>query len=101
MSGFVIFQCEGGVIWNSFRKPRTILVSCKSEMSATNECTKIIQRLWHVISDLLYIDLYQPTKYYYDNHACVYWLKFLIIKGMKYFSLHKNYIRECVYNSEL
>ena len=72
---FIIFQCGGSVIWKPVHQPHTILSSCDAEIWAINECTKMIQHLWHVLANLSYIDLSLPTKFSNDNHACADWSK--------------------------
>ena len=101
MSVFVIFFYRVPVTWKYVRHPRTSLISCKDKVRATNECTKLIQYLRHVLLDLYHIDLSIPTKCYNNNHDCMECSESLTTKGMKHTSLCYNHTIECVHLKEI
>ena len=43
-----------------------------------------------------YINLYLPTKCYYNHHNCVYWSKYLTTNGMKHLSICDKHITEYI-----
>ena len=80
---------------------RTSLIYFEFEVPSINECTKLVQHLRHALVDLSHIDLFNTTKCYNNNHACLDWSKSLTKKGMKKISLRENHIRECIHLKEI
>ena len=72
--GHVIFRQGGPVIWGCHRETETISnSSCESEIYATNEGTKSVLTLRHLLQDLGAEDGNIPTPVYNDNRGTVDW----------------------------
>ena len=96
MRGFIVLRCGDPVICKSSHQPCTSRIYCDTELRSTNECTKLIQYLRHVLSYLSHIDLSLSNQCYNENHAYVVWSNIFTKKGTKYISLHDNPIKEFV-----
>ena len=72
--GHVIFRQGGPVIWGCHRESETISgSSCESEIYATNEGTKSVLTLRHLLQDLGAEDGTKPTPIWNDNKGTVEW----------------------------
>ena len=60
--GFLIWRSGGPIVWKSIRQNQTALISCGSEIMATNECTTELQSLKHCVNDLVIPEGYSRTK---------------------------------------
>jgi hypothetical protein len=74
--GHVIFRMHGPVSWGCCREKDTISrSSCESEIYSTDEGTKYIQSIRHILQDLGQPDGFKPTPLWNDNRGCVDWAK--------------------------
>ena len=86
--------------WCSKRQKVTARSSAESEIYATDECTKALLHLSHIIDGFrLSCELMNgPTPVYNDNTACVCWSKNTTTKGLRHIQIRENAIREAVLN---
>ena len=73
--------------------------STEAEIYATDECTKFLLYLHHILNDLSLADKHMPpqTKVYNDNNAaCVCWSHNLTTKGLRHIQIRENAVRELV-----
>ena len=63
-------------MWGSIREVNTVSrSSCESEIYATDEGTKSVLTIRHLLQDLNMYDGFQPTPIWNDNRGCVDWTK--------------------------
>ena len=99
LSGFLLWL-GGPVHWCSKRQKITARSSAESEIYATDECTKALLQLSHIINgfNLSCELMVGPTPVYNDNAACVCWSKNTTTKGLRHIQIRENAIRESVLN---
>jgi hypothetical protein len=99
LSGYLIWL-GGPIHWCSKRQKITARSSAESEIYATDECTKALLQLSHIIHGFsLSCELMKgPTPIYNDNAACVCWSKNTTTKGLRHIQIRENAIRESVIN---
>jgi hypothetical protein len=93
----ILFFLSGGpLIWKSQKEKRTSRSSCEAKVKATDECTRSVQWLRNVLTDL---DLCptDPTPIYNDNQAAVLWSKTSSTKGMRHYNIRENAVREALH----
>jgi hypothetical protein len=74
--GRVIFRMGGPVVWGCTREKTTVSrSSCESEIYATDEGTKSVLTVRHLLQDLGQIDGTVPTPVWNDNRGCADWTK--------------------------
>ena len=74
--GHIVFRQGGPIIWNSSREVGTISgSSCESEIYATDEGTKSVLAVRHLLQDLDMPDGFSTTMIWNDNRGCVDWTK--------------------------
>jgi hypothetical protein len=95
ISGHLVFMSGGPLLWKSHKEKRTSRSSCEAEVKATDDCTKSVQWLRHILSDL---DLLPPcpTPIYNDNQAAVIWSNSSSTKGMRHYNIRENAVREAI-----
>jgi Reverse transcriptase (RNA-dependent DNA polymerase) len=94
--GHLIFLSHGPLIWKSHKEKRNSRSSCEAEVKATDECTKSVQWLRHVLSDLSLLDS-RPTTIFNDNMAAVNWSNTTSHKAMRHVNIRENAIREAIH----
>ena len=87
---------HGPVHWVSKRQTITARSTAEAEIYATDECTKIIQHLRHILEELHLADklMPKPTTIYNDNAACVAWSHSVSTKGLRHIQIRENAVRE-------
>ena len=93
--GHIIFFSGGPLIWKCNKEKRISRSSCEAEIKATDECTKNVQWMRHLLEDL---DLlaHTPTPIYNDNQAAIIWCKTTSTKGMHHYNIRENAVREAI-----
>ena len=89
---------NGPIHWVSKRQTITARSTAEAEIYATDECTKFILHLRHILEELGLADelMPSPTTVYNDNAACVAWSHALTTKGLRHVQIRENAIREAV-----
>ena len=102
MSGYLI-KLHGPLHWSAGRQKITARSTAQAEIYATDECTKTILQLHHIIQDLgLRSDLTQlPTKIFNDNMACIQWSRNKTSRNIRHIQIKENAVRESVQNKEI
>ena len=97
LSGFLIYF-SGPLHWVSKRQTITARSSAESEIYATDECTKCLLQLHHIVDGLGLVDelMKPPTVIYNDNAACVTWSRNSTTKGLRHIQIRENAVRESV-----
>ena len=96
-SGHII-TLHGPIHWSSKRQSITARSSAESEIYATDECTKNILHIRHILSDLLLSHTFCPdaTTIYNDNNACVLWSSNMATKDLRHVQIRENDVRKSV-----
>ena len=102
LSGHLVWLC-GPVHWVSKRQTITARSTAEAEIYATDECTKNILHIRHLLDDLHLLDTYAPaaTVLHNDNAACVQWSHNLSTKGLRHIQLRENAVRESVQSGSI
>ena len=97
LSGFVIWF-NGPVHWTSKRQKVTACSTAEAEIVATDEATKSLLYLRHLLTDLNLRENFMPSpsNVYNDNAACVCWSKSMTTKGLRHYQIRENAVRESV-----
>ena len=103
MSGGIIFRQGGPIAWISVHQERTSLSSCKAEIRATNEISKLLMALYHLAGSLHdneqdIPDTLELSPVYNDNEACVRWSHNMTTKQIRHMEMRENSVREWVQN---
>ena len=100
LSGFLIYF-SGPIHWVSKRQTITARSSAESEIYATDECTKCLLQLHHIVDGLGLTEeiMKPPTIIYNDNAACVAWSRNSTTKGLRHLQIRENAVRESVQNN--
>ena len=100
LSGFLIYF-SGPLHWVSKRQTVTARSSAESEIYATDECTKCLLQLHHIVEGLGLTDelMKPPTIIYNDNAACVAWSRNSTTKGLRHIQIRENAVCESVQNN--
>ena len=87
---------HGPVHWVSKRQTITARSTAEAEIYATDECTKFVQHLRHILKELHLADklMPKPTTIYNNNAACFAWSHSLSTKGLRHFQIRENAVRE-------
>ena len=99
MSGYMTW-CHGPLMWTSKRQTYTARSSAEAEIYATDECTKNILHLLHIIDEMELTNEYisGPVHIWNDNHACICWTKNTTTKGLRHVQICENAVRESIAN---
>jgi hypothetical protein len=92
----LVFLSNGPLIWKSHKEKRNSQSSGEAEVKATDECTKSVQWIHHVLSDLNLLDQ-DPTPIYNDNMAAVMWSNSTSNKAMRHVNIRENAVRKAVH----
>jgi len=98
ISGFLLWL-GGPLHWVSKRQSITARSSTEAEIYATDECTKCLQHVSHILSDLHLLHLYtnnEPIPILNDNEAAVKWSHNMTTKGLRHIQMRENAVRENV-----
>ena len=96
IAGHLVFLSRGPLIWKSQKEKHNSRSSCEAEVKATDECTRSVQWLRNILSDLN-LRPPTPTPIYNDNQAAVLWSKTSSTKGMRHYNIRENAIREAIH----
>ena len=101
--GHVIFRQGGPIVWGCTRELDTISrSSCESEIYATDEGTKSIQTVRHILQDLGLPDGTDPTPIYNDNKGCVDWTQGCSVsRNLRHVNLRNMAVRMAIRNQEV
>ena len=102
MSGYLI-KLHGPLHWSAGRQKITARSTAQAKIYATDECTKTILQLHHIIQDLgLRTDLTElPTKIFNDNMACIQWSHNKTSRNIRHIEIKENAVRESIQNKEI
>jgi hypothetical protein len=97
ISGHIIWL-EGPIHWTSKRQTITARSSAEAEIYATDECTKNLIQLSHILTHLPLNTpvMTLPSIIYNDNMACVCLSKATTTKGLRHVQIRENAVRESV-----
>jgi hypothetical protein len=97
ISGHLIWL-GGPIHWTSKRQSITARSSAEAEIYATDECTKNLIQLSHILTHLpLHTPVMSlPSIIYNDNMACICWSKATTTKGLRHVQIRENAVRESV-----
>jgi hypothetical protein len=74
--GHIVFRMAGPMCWGCTRKSGTVSrSSCESKIYATDEGTKSVITICHLLQDFGFPDGNMPTPVWNDNRGCVDWTK--------------------------
>jgi len=78
MSGGIIFRQGGPIAWIAVHQERTSRSSCEAEIRATNEISKLLMGIRHLVDAVRegghnIADTMVASPLYNDNEACVKW----------------------------
>ena len=102
LSGFLLWM-HGPVHWVSKRQTITARSTAEAEIYATDECTKFLQYIRHILEELNLAHklMPNPTTIYNDNAACVAWSHSMSTKGLRHIQIRENAVREEVQNGNI
>ena len=91
------------VQYTGYRQTITARSTVEAEIYATDECTKFLIYLRHIIEELGLTDtmIPGPTTIYNDNAACVTWSYPLSTKGLHHIQIRENAVRESVQSGKI
>lgn len=97
LSGYLLWL-YGPLHWTSKRQTITARSSAESEIYATNECTKSLIHIRHILQELHLEQALMPapTTIFNDNSACVQWSHNMTTKGLRHIQIRENAVREAV-----
>jgi hypothetical protein len=86
----------GPVCWGCTREKGTVgRSSCESEIYATDEGTKSVLTVRHLLQDLGFSDSTIPTSVWNDNRSCVDWTKGVTVsKKLRHINMRKLGVRQ-------
>jgi deoxyuridine 5'-triphosphate nucleotidohydrolase len=96
ISGFVIWL-GGPLHWVSKRQSITARSSTEAEIYAIDECTKCLQHISNILTDLNLLHIFtdnQPISIHNDNEAAVKWSHNMTTKGLRHIQMRENAVRE-------
>ena len=106
MSGAIIFPHGGPIAWIAIRQERTSLSSCEAEIRATNEVSKLLMGICHLVDavregghDIADSAVAYPL--YNDNESCVKWSHNMTTKQVCHMEMQENAVREWVQDASL
>jgi hypothetical protein len=101
MSGAIVMQSGGPLVWKAERQERTSLSSCKTKIRATNMGARLTVNTRNMISSLSNLgypidNTALPTPLHNNNDACVKWCHNMTTKGNRHIKNHENSTHEWV-----
>ena len=102
MSGYIQWL-NGPLHWTSKRQTITARSTAEAEIYATDECTKNILNIKHILTDLELLSTFcpEPTIIYNDNNACVLWSSNMTTKGLRHIQIRENAVRESIQSKSI
>ena len=98
--GHIVFVSGGPLAWKSHKEKRISGGSCEAEVKATDECTRTIRAMRHILEDLHRLQS-SPTTLYNDDQAAVDWSKSYSVKSFRHYNIHENVVRESQQHGEV
>ena len=97
LAGYIIWL-GGPIHWSSKRQTFTARSSTEAEIGSVDECTKTIQYIRNILTDLGLFQLFTngPIPIRNDNAAAVQWSHNMSTKGLRYIQIRENAVREQV-----
>lgn len=98
ISGFLLWL-GGPLHWVSKRQSITARSSTEAEIYAVDECTKCLQHVSNILSDLNLLHLFthnEPIPIRNDNEAAVKWSHNMTTRGLRHIQMRENAVREQV-----
>jgi Reverse transcriptase (RNA-dependent DNA polymerase). len=98
ISGFLLWL-GGPLHWVSKRQSITARSSTEAEIYAVDECTKCLQHVSNILSDLHLLHLFthnEPIPIRNDNEAAVKWSHNMTTRGLRHIQMRENAVREQV-----
>jgi len=98
ISGFLIWL-GGPLHWVSKRQSITARSSAEAEIYAIDECTKSLQHISNILSDLNLLTSFtqdHPIPIMNDNEAAVNWSHNMTTRGLRHIQMRENAVREQV-----
>jgi hypothetical protein len=94
--GHVVFRMGGPVCWGCTRERTTVSrSSCESEISATDEGTKSVLTVRHLLQDFSFPNGTAPTPVWNDNRGCVDWTKGVTVsKKLRHINMRELGVRQ-------
>jgi hypothetical protein len=102
LSGHLVWW-NGPVHWMSKRQTITARSTAEAEIYATDECTKNILHLRHLLEDMDLLKTFAPaaTTLHNDSAACVQWSRNMTTKGLRHVQIRENAVRESVISEDV
>ncbi|MGH3053511.1 MAG: Ty1/Copia family ribonuclease HI [Gaiellaceae bacterium] len=97
VTGHIIFMNGGPLMWQANKEARGSRSSCEAEIKAIDECTKAVQWMRHVLTDLSLIDPSIPSCVYNDNQGAVQWCQAFSSKNTRHLNIRENCVREAIH----
>ena len=97
IAGYIIWL-GGPIDWSAKRQTFTARSSAHAEIGAVDDCTKSIQHIRNILTDLNIFQQFTkgPITIYNDNQATVQWSHNMTTKGLRYIQIRENAVREQV-----
>ena len=97
IAGYIIWL-GGPLDWSAKRQTFTARSSAHAEIGAVDDCTKTIQHIRNLLTDLNMFQKFTkgPITIYNDNQATVQWSHNMTTKGLRYIQIRENAVREQV-----
>jgi Reverse transcriptase (RNA-dependent DNA polymerase). len=98
ISGFLLWL-GGPLHWISKRQSITARSSTEAKIYAVDECTKCLQHVTNILSDLHLLHLFtnnEPIPIMNNNEAAVKWLHNMTTRGLRHIQMRENAVREQV-----
>ena len=96
LGGHVVFRTGGPVSWASHREQRTSRSSCEAEILATDDGTKTVQHIRHIMMDLGLLDYLLPTPVFNNNCGCIDWAHTVATRRLRHFNIRENAVRDAI-----
>ena len=90
----------GALVWKSHKEKQISGSSCEAEVKATDECTRTIHAMHHILEDLHRLQS-SPATLCNDNQAVVDWSKSCSVKSFRHYNIHENVVRESQQHGEI
>ena len=97
IAGYIIWL-GGPLDWRAKRQTFTARSSANAEIGAVDDCTKTLQQIRNIMTDLQIFQKFKkgPITVYNDNQATVQWSHNMTTKGLRYIQIRENAVREQV-----
>uniref|UniRef100_A0A6U5M3S4 Reverse transcriptase Ty1/copia-type domain-containing protein n=1 Tax=Corethron hystrix TaxID=216773 RepID=A0A6U5M3S4_9STRA len=100
VSGNLSSILGGHLEWQSGRQKLTARSSTEAEIYATDQCTKKLLQLLHILTDINRLDILPlPTNIFCDNSSCVQCSKNTTTKSLRHTTIREIAVRESAINN--